>query len=80
MPKPVEETIAAFPFWKWHPGPITDRIDMEFVLEELEAGVRTELIANRLETGAAVHQNIADGARKAAEILSRAKPAGRKTK
>jgi hypothetical protein len=81
MPKPSDETIAAFPsFWKWRPGPITDWVDMEFILEEIDQSVRTQLVANRLETVAAVHRNIADGAKKAAGIVAGAKSTGGKGK
>jgi hypothetical protein len=70
----VEDAAAAFPtYWKWRPGPVTDWIDMEFFLEEIDPAARTQLIANRLETVAAVHRNIADGAKKAAGIVAAAR-------
>jgi hypothetical protein len=79
MGKGLEDTVAAFPsFWKWRPGPVTDWIDMEFILEEIDPAVRTQLVANRLETVAAVHKNIADGAKKAAGIIAAARIPGKK--
>jgi hypothetical protein len=70
MSKP-EERIAALPSaFRWRPGPITDPIGMEFFLEDLEPNLRTQLIATRLDTVAAVYRNIADGAAKAAKIVS----------
>jgi hypothetical protein len=75
MAKGVEDAVAALPsFWKWRPGPVTDWIDMEFILEDIDPAIRTQLVANRLETVAAVHRNIADGAKKAASIVAAARP------
>lgn len=77
MPKPEDETIAALPsLWKWRPGPATDMIDMEFILQEIDPSIRTQLVVNRLETFAAVHRNIADGAKKAAGIIAGARGTG----
>jgi hypothetical protein len=46
---------------------------MEFILEEIEVSARTQLIATRLETIAAVHRTLAEGAAKAAQIIAGAK-------
>jgi len=82
MPKPpIDEIVASLPsFFKWRPGPITDWIDMELVLEEIDPAARTQLVANRLETLSAVHRNIADGAKKAAGIVAGARVTGGKSK
>jgi hypothetical protein len=82
MPKPpIEDLVAQLPaFFKWRPGPVTDWIDMELVLEEIDPATRTQLVANRLETLAAVHKNIADGAKKAAGIVAGARVTGGRAK
>jgi hypothetical protein len=73
MPKP-EHNIAELPSaFRWKPGPVTDWIDMEFVLQEIDPGLRTQVIAARFETVAAVHRNLAEGATKIAGILGGAK-------
>jgi hypothetical protein len=72
MPKPEEFSSLPNP-WRWRPGPVTDWIDMEFILEEIEVSARTQLIATRLETIAAVHRTLAEGAAKAAQIIAGAK-------
>ena len=55
---------------KWRPGPMTDWIDMEFVIQEIEAGIRNQVIAAQFETLANVHRTLADGAAKVANIIS----------
>ena len=55
-------------FW-WNPIIKADWIDMPFVLQEVEAEARAEVLAVALETMANVHQNVADGARKVANII-----------
>ena len=47
--------------------------DMESVLQEIDPGLRTQVIAARFETVAAVHRNLAEGATKIAGILGGAK-------
>ena len=75
MPKP--ESISELPSaFRWKPGPITDWIDMEFVLQEIDPALRTQVIAARFETVAAVHRNLAEGAAKVAGILSGGKQRG----
>jgi len=75
---PIDEIVAALPsFFKWRPGPITDWIDMELILEEIDPATRTQLVTNRLETFSAVHKNIADGAKKAAGIVAAARVGGK---
>jgi hypothetical protein len=79
MPKPDERFERALPnVWGWRPGPVTDWIDMEFIFDELEANVRAQLIAVRLETMSAVHRTLAEGAAKAAKIVAGARTGGKK--
>jgi len=80
MSKPEEFAELPVQFrWRGHrPGIITDSIDMEYLLEELEADARTQLIAARLETIAAVHRTLAEGAAKAAQIIVGAKGGGKR--
>jgi hypothetical protein len=54
---------------RFRPVPIGDWIDMEFVLQEVEEGIRGEILAAGLETMANVHRNLADGATKMANII-----------
>ena len=69
MPKP-EHNIAELPAaFRWRPGPVTDYIDMEFVLQEIDPALRVQVIASRFDTVAAVHRTLADGAAKIANIL-----------
>ena len=76
MGKP-ELPIAELPArLKWRPGPITDWIDMEFVLQEIEAGLRNQVIAAQFETLANVHRTLADGATKVANIIGGAAKRG----
>jgi hypothetical protein len=71
---PKQEEFAALPGpWRWRPGPVTDWIDMEFILEEIDVSARTQLVATRLDTIAAVHRTLAEGAAKAAQIIAGAK-------
>ena len=60
-------------FLGWNPIIKADWIDMPFVLQEVEGEVRAEVLAVALETMANVHQNVADGARKVANIIRGAK-------
>lgn len=56
-----EEKIRELPFsWKFNPHPATDYIDMEFVLRDLEPGLRQSVVAARLDAISKVHANIAD--------------------
>jgi hypothetical protein len=77
MPNGAEERIAAA--WRWPPGPgpKTDPIGMDYILEDLDPRFRTKLVAVRMEAVSAVYRNIAevyrsiaDGAAKAAEIVN----------
>jgi hypothetical protein len=54
---------------RFRPVPVGDWIDMEFVLQEVEEGMRSEILAAGLETMANVHQNLAAGATKMANII-----------
>jgi hypothetical protein len=67
-----EERIAEFAAaWVWHnPGIHTDPIGMEYVIEQVDPALSTQLIATRLQTVAAVYRAIADGAAKAAQIVA----------
>ncbi|MET8628739.1 hypothetical protein ABZW30_34215 [Kitasatospora sp. NPDC004669] len=69
-PNPGAEvpSFLAWPFpHRPHPG---DPIDMEFILDKLAPDTRNQLIAVRLEAVAAVHQAVAEGARKAASLIA----------
>jgi hypothetical protein len=55
--------------WPGHlPGIITDRIDMEYVLES-DPATRSQLAALRLTAAAQVYRVIADAQDKAAQII-----------
>jgi len=49
---------------------------MEFVLQEIEAGIRNQVIAAQFETLAAVHRTLAEGASKLAGIMAGGKKGG----
>jgi|HubBroStandDraft_2_1064218.scaffolds.fasta_scaffold719580_1 hypothetical protein len=57
-----------YPWAPWHVG---DPIHMEYALRdaELDAGVKNRLLATHFETVAGVHEAIAQGARRAAELV-----------
>ena len=63
----IGELPSAFRF---RPHPATDFIDMEFVIREIDEGLRARVIAANFETVAAVHRALADGAAKVAGILA----------
>ena len=46
--------------WKFEPHPATDFIDMEFVLRDLDPGIRNRVVAASLDAIAKVHCNIAE--------------------
>lgn len=54
---------------RWKPVPIGDWIDMEFVLQEVEQEIRSELLASYLEMSANVHREIAGGLAKMVKIV-----------
>lgn len=63
-----EDRIRELPFsWKFNPHPATDYIDMEFVLRDLDPGLRKTVVAARLDAISKVHANIADMHRNIAE-------------
>ncbi len=65
-----EKPSAELPnFLKFRPFPPGDWIDMPFVLQEIEQELRGEVLAVALETMAKVHQNVAEGATKVANII-----------
>jgi hypothetical protein len=69
MPKP-ERNIADLPAaFRFRPHPATDFIDMEFVIQEIDEGLRAQVIAVTFETVAAMHRTLADGASKIAGII-----------
>jgi hypothetical protein len=59
-----EDRIRELPFpWWFRPGgggPVTDPIDMEFIIRDLDPAVRNRVIGARLEAVAKVHGNIAE--------------------
>ena len=68
-PKPDQHIAELPPTFRWHPHIYTDSIDMEFVLQEIDQALRTQVIAARFETVAAVNRALADGAAKIAGII-----------
>ena len=67
---PIEKPSAELPdFLRFVPRPIGDWIDMQFVLQEVEQQLRSEVLAIGLETMANAHRAIADGAAKVASVL-----------
>jgi hypothetical protein len=54
---------------RFKPIPVGDWIDMEFVLQEVDQELRGEILAAGLETMASVHLNLAEGAKKMANII-----------
>jgi hypothetical protein len=65
-----ERPSAELPdFLRFVPRPIGDWIDMQFVLQEVEQELRSEVLAVGLETMANAHRAIAEGAQKVASIL-----------
>lgn len=68
---PHDTPTAQLPLaWRWPgPGPVTDYIDMELVIRELDDPLRRQVIAARFEAVAAVHRAQAEGAMKIAGIL-----------
>ena len=64
-------TPLPFPLRWPGPGPVTDYIDMELVIRDLQDPLRSQIIAARFEAVAAVHRAQADGAAKIASILGR---------
>jgi hypothetical protein len=72
-----ENLLRELPFlWRFRPGPQTDPIDMEFVLQDLDPGLRTKVLAAQLDAVAKVqgniadiHRNIAEGAQNISKIL-----------
>lgn len=67
MPTPDEKIREVSALWRWGGrGPITDPIDMEFRLAD---EVQNQLTVVRLEAAASLYQALADGSRKAAQIV-----------
>jgi hypothetical protein len=58
------------PAWfRFKPVPPGDWIDMAFVLQEIEQEKRNEALAIALDTMAKVHQTVAEGAAKVANLV-----------
>ncbi len=73
MPKPEQIAELPAPFRWGGPGPVTDYIDMDFVLREIDPGLRFQVIATRFENVAALHRTLAEGASKLAAIFGGAR-------
>lgn len=71
MSQRPEDVLAALPpQFRFRPRPITDPIDMEFLIQNVtDPQLRNQLMAVKLETTAKVHANIAEGAQQAAKLL-----------
>jgi hypothetical protein len=66
-----EEVLREFPQFRWRPGPVTDWIDMEFLISRIDnPQIRNQLIVLRLETAAQIMTTMADAAKKAAGLIS----------
>jgi hypothetical protein len=67
----VEQVGGPESSYTWVPRHVGDPIHMEYALHdaELDSGVRNRLLATHFETVAAVHEAIAQGARRAAELV-----------
>jgi hypothetical protein len=72
MSNPEDQIRELAPSWLLprRPGLKTDPINMEYVIEQVDPALATPLVATQLETVAAVYRAIADGAAKAAQIVS----------
>jgi hypothetical protein len=73
-----EERIARFaPTWVWTPRhcPATDPV-VEYAIEQGDPALRGQLISAHLETAAATYRALADGAARAAQIVSSGKSGG----
>ena len=69
--RPEEIARELPPEFRFIPRPHTDPFDMEFLLRNIEnAQLRNQLIATRLETAAQVLRTLAEGAQKAAGLIS----------
>jgi hypothetical protein len=56
-----EDRIRELPLaWRFEPHPATDYIDMEFILRDIDPGIRNRVVAARLDAIAKVHGNIAE--------------------
>lgn len=71
MSQRPEDVLAALPpQFRFRPRPITDPIDMEFLIQNVtDPKLRNQLMAVRLETTAKILNNIAEGAQQAASML-----------
>jgi hypothetical protein len=75
---PIERPLAELPSqFRFTPRPNVDWIDMEFVLQEVEQELRSEVLAVALETMANVHRSVAEGATKVANIIRGVQEKGR---
>ncbi len=71
MPPPEDRIAQVAPSWSW-PGRrcLATDIVIEYAVDEGDPALRNQLIANMLETTAATYRALADGAAKAAQIVS----------
>ena len=61
---------------RFRPGPATDPIDMEFILQAVDPATRSELVRIRLETVSKVFGAISEGAAAAARHVASNPAAG----
>jgi hypothetical protein len=74
MPNNPEERIAQLaPSWRWPRWCLATDPVVEYAVEHGDPALRTQLIANYLETTANAYRSLADGAAKAAQIAGAAK-------
>ena len=75
MPSPEDRISELAPYLSWpiYRPPRGDPIGMEYEIEHADPAIRSQLIAVRLETVAAVYSAIAEGAAKAAKIAAKTK-------
>ena len=71
MTSPEERIAEVSPLWlRRLPGIHTDPIWMEYALETVDPVLKTQLMAVRLETVAAVYRTMAEGVAKAAQVVA----------
>jgi len=70
------ELPALLRWWGPGPGPATDFIDLDHVIQLIDEGLRAQVIAAKFEAVAAIHRAVADGATKIAGIVAGQRPRG----
>ena len=63
------ELPALFRWWGPGPGPATDYIDLDHVIQLIDEGLRAQVIAAKFEAVASMHRAVAEGAMKIAGII-----------